>query len=182
MLWAIIQLCGVGVMVLTRFAYRPLLRRSSHLLVGQCILRWPVLLGMVILPLLASLPGWPHRFSLALSPLAGPVGCLMLAYACWLFWRSQHDVLLGNAQRKPWPGGVYQRIRHPLYAALWLAALAQFLLVQDGLAGSGGVLALLFSYGRSVRREEGLLLQWLGDAYRQYMQHTGRLWPRGLAR
>jgi protein-S-isoprenylcysteine O-methyltransferase Ste14 len=49
------------------------------------------------------------------------------------------------------------------------------------LAGSGGVLALLFSYGRSAA-EEGLLLQWLGDAYRQYMQHTGRLWPRGLAR
>jgi protein-S-isoprenylcysteine O-methyltransferase Ste14 len=58
----------------------------------------------------------------------------------------------------------------------------QVLLLQDVLAGSGGVLALLFSYGRSVRREESQRLQWLGEAYRQYMQRTGRLWPRGLAR
>jgi hypothetical protein len=52
-------------MLLTRFAYRPLLQRGSHLLVGQCILRWPVLLGMVILPLLAS--------GLAAPVFAGPV-------------------------------------------------------------------------------------------------------------
>jgi len=182
MLWTVIQLCGVGVMVLTRLAYRPLLQQGGQLLVGRSILRWPVLLGMVILPLLAAGSGWPPPLPLALSPLAGPVGSLMLAYACWLFWRSQRDVLLPRNGKKPWQGGVYQRIRHPLYAALWLAALAQLLLLQDGLSGSGGVLALLFSYGRSVRREENQMLQWLGDAYRQYMQHTGRLWPRDLAR
>lgn len=182
MLWTMIQLCGVGVMVLTRLAYRPLLQQGKRLLVGQCILRWPVLLGMVLLPLLAAGSGWQPALPLAMSPLAGPVGCLMQAYACWLFWRSQHDVLLPGSDKKPWLGGVYQRIRHPLYAALWLAALAQLLLLQDGLSGSGGVLALLFSYGRSVRREESQMLQWLGDTYGQYMQHTGRLWPRGLAR
>lgn len=181
MLWATIQLGGMGLMLLTRLAYRPLLQRGSRLLVGRWILRWPVLIGMGLLPLLAAVGG-QRLLPLALSPLAGPLGCLMLAYACWLFWRSQHDVLLGKDGCEPWRGGVYQRIRHPLYAALWLAAFAQVLLLQDVLAGSGGVLALLFSYGRSVRREESQRLQWLGEAYRQYMQRTGRLWPRGLAR
>lgn len=182
MVWAMIQLCGVGGMVLTRLAYRPLLQQSGRQLVGRWILRWPVLIGMVALPLLAAGMGMQRWLPLTLSPLAGPLGCLMLAYACWLFWRSQHDLLLGKEGHESWRGGVYQRIRHPLYAALWLAALAQALLLQDALVGGGGVLALLFSYGRSVRREESQMLQWLGEAYRQYMQHTGRLWPRGLAR
>jgi hypothetical protein len=53
-------------MLLTRLAYRPLLQRGSRLLVGQCILRWPVLIGMGLLPLLAAVGGrtgfrWPCR-------------------------------------------------------------------------------------------------------------------------
>lgn len=181
MLWAIIQLCGVGIMLLTRLAYRQLLLQRSGMAVGQCILRWPVLLGMVGLPLVAACQQWQRLLPLPMSPLAGPVGSLLLAYACWLFWRSQHDVLLQGGNARQWQGGVYRRIRHPLYAALWLAALAQLLLLQDGIFGGGGMLALLLSYRRSVQREEGQMLQWLGEAYRQYMRHTGRLWPRGLA-
>ncbi|NWK79294.1 isoprenylcysteine carboxylmethyltransferase family protein [Aquitalea sp. LB_tupeE] len=168
-------------MMLTRLAYRPLLQQHGQVLVGQCILRWPVMGCMVVLPLLAVCLGWSASMPLVLSPFAAPTGLLLMAYACWLFWRSQQDVLLANEVRGTWPGGVYRHIRHPLYAALWLAALAQLLLWQDVLIGGGGILALLLLYGPSVRREEGLMLRGRGEAYRHYMQHTGRLWPRDLA-
>ena len=181
MSWATVQVCGVGVMALTRLAYRPLLQQQGHVLVGQCILRWLVWFGMAVLPFLAVCLGWSAGLPLVLSPFAAPAGLLCLAYACWLFWRSQQDVLLRKQSGRQWPGGVYQHIRHPLYAALWLAALAQLLLWQGALVGGGGMLALLLSYGPSVRREESLMLHGMGDVYRQYMQHTGRLWPRGLA-
>ncbi|WP_199052360.1 DUF1295 domain-containing protein [Aquitalea sp. ASV15] len=180
MLWSIIQLAGVLVMLLTRLAYRPLLEQRSRMVVGHCILRWPVLTGMLLLPMLAAATGWQRYWPLELAPLAAPAGSLLLAYACWLFWRSQHDLLLQAAGTLQCQSGVYRRIRHPLYAALWLAALAQLLLLQDGLAASG-VLALLLCYRGSVRREEGEMLRRAGPAYRLYMQQTGRLWPRGLA-
>jgi hypothetical protein len=68
MLWATIQLGGMGLMLLTRLAYRPLLQRGSRLLVGQWICGgrsdrdgacpcWPPWAGSVL--------------PLALSPLAG---------------------------------------------------------------------------------------------------------------
>lgn len=168
-------------MLLIRLVYHPLLQQRGQVVVGQCILRWPVMSCMVLLPLLALCLGWQVSMPLPLSPFAAPAGLLLLAYACWLFWRSQQDVLLGNQKTDAWPGGVYRHIRHPLYAALWLTALAQLLLWQDVLIGGGGVLALILLYGPSVRREECLMLRGAGDAYRHYMQRTGRLWPRGLA-
>ena len=180
MLWSIIQLAGVCIMLLTRLAYLPLLQQRNAMVVGQCILRWPVLTGMWLVPMLAAATGWRRYWPLELAPLAAPAGSLLLVYACWLFWRSQHDLLLQPAGTLQCQGGVYQRIRHPLYAALWLAALAQLLLLQDGVAASG-MLALLLSYRGSVRREEGEMLQRAGNAYRLYMEKTGRLWPRGLA-
>jgi len=105
----------------------------------------------------------------------------LLSYALWLFWRSQHDLLLLPRSTIKRQYGVYLRIRHRLHAALWLAALAQFLLLQDWIGGMGGLVVLLHCYPRSVRREEARMLQSLGETYRQYMQQTGRLWPRNLA-
>lgn len=180
MLWSIIQLAGVVIMLLTRLAYQSLLQQRNSMVVGQCILRWPVLTGMLLLPLLSACTGWRRWWPLELPPLAAPAGSLLLAYACWLFWRSQHDLLLQPTGAVQCQGGVYQHIRHPLYAALWLAALAQLLLLQDVVAASG-MLALLLSYWRSVRREEGEMLHRAGNAYRVYMEKTGRLWPRRLA-
>jgi protein-S-isoprenylcysteine O-methyltransferase Ste14 len=130
-------------------------------------------------PAFAGLPGLAAPVSLALSPLAGPVGCLMLAYACWLFWRSQHDVLLGNAAQAMAGRGL--SAYSPSAVCGLVAGGAGPVPAGAGwLGGSGGVPAV--QLWAQCKAEEGLLLQWLGDAYRQYMQHTGRLWPRGLAR
>ena len=179
MLWSYLYLAGAGLMLMVWLVYRTLLRQLQVLPVGRFLPRTSLLLCMGGLPVLAALGLGPRWLPLELPPLLAPAASLLLAYAVWLFWRSLHDVLLPPARLLQ--GGVYQRIRHPLYAALWLAALAQLLLLQDGVMGGAGILALLLSYGRSVRLEEGQMQQWFGDSYRQYMQRTGRLWPRGLA-
>lgn len=74
--------------------------------------------------------------------------------------------------------GIYRHIRHPMYAAFWLWALAQPLLLWNWLAGWGFLPAFALLYFLRVPREERVLLEHFGDAYREYMAHTGRVLPR----
>jgi protein-S-isoprenylcysteine O-methyltransferase Ste14 len=91
-------------------------------------------LVLVATPLLAfadyDLPAW-----------ATVVGAAVQLPLLWLFWRSHTD-LAGNWS----PGlevreehglvthGIYTHIRHPMYAALWLWALSQPLLLYNWIA------------------------------------------------
>jgi protein-S-isoprenylcysteine O-methyltransferase Ste14 len=74
--------------------------------------------------------------------------------------------------------GIYGRVRHPIYAALTLWAIAQPFLLPNVLAGLGGVVASLLMWCVRVPREEQMMLERFGDEYRQYMARTPRLIPR----
>ncbi len=74
--------------------------------------------------------------------------------------------------------GVYRRVRHPMYAAIWLVSLSQGLLLDNWLAGWSAVAAVAPMYLIRVPREERMMCDAFGDAYRDYMRETGRLWPR----
>lgn len=102
----------------------------------------------------------------------------------WLFWRSHAD--LG----RNWsPGlevrqdhalvtqGVYARIRHPMYAAIWLSAIAQPLLIQNWIAGFLVLPMFAVLYLTRIPKEEAMLRDTFGDAYRDYCTRTGRIWP-----
>lgn len=73
--------------------------------------------------------------------------------------------------------GPYRWVRHPLYTAGMLFAVALFLLTANWLV----VLASLTVFGAlAVRlpREEANLIARFGDQYRSYMRATGQLFPR----
>lgn len=102
----------------------------------------------------------------------------------WLFWRSHAD--LG----RNWsPGlevrqdhalvtqGVYARIRHPMYAAIWLSAIAQPLLIQNWIAGFLVLPMFAALYLTRIPKEEAMMRETFGDAYRDYCARTGRIWP-----
>jgi protein-S-isoprenylcysteine O-methyltransferase Ste14 len=78
--------------------------------------------------------------------------------------------------------GVYRAIRHPMYAAILLFGLAQGLLLQNWLAGWSAVVTFGLMYIGRVRREEQMMCEFFGQAYRDYMQQTGRLLPRLMSR
>jgi protein-S-isoprenylcysteine O-methyltransferase Ste14 len=120
------------------------------------------------------LPGW-----------AGCVGIAILAANTWLRWRAHTD--LGHnwsSSLAIWEdhslvtGGIYAHIRHPIYAALWLWAVAQPLLLHNWIAGLGGLTAVLPLHLIRVPREEQMMLEQFGRSYAEYASRTGRYLPR----
>jgi protein-S-isoprenylcysteine O-methyltransferase Ste14 len=73
--------------------------------------------------------------------------------------------------------GPYQFVRHPFYASVALMGIG------TTLATASWFLALVFVvfFSLIVRRtriEEQKLVDRFGDAYRDYMERTGRFWPK----
>lgn len=141
--------------------------------------------GMFLLPVLYLLTSWLDFADYHLPPWAGWLGAALFAAAVWLLWRSHVDlgqnfspeleIFEGHSLVT---GGVYHRIRHPMYAAHWLWGIAQALLLQNWFAGPSMLVAMLPLYLVRVPREERMLLEQFGDTYRAYMRHTGRIIPR----
>lgn len=121
-----------------------------------------------------ELPGWLHW-----------CGLLLMIGALYLFWRSHADLGLNwSATLEMREGheivkhGVYRRIRHPMYAGIWLFSCAQALLLDNWLAGWGIVVAFGFMYFLRAPREEDMMREHFGADYEIYMVETGRLFPR----
>jgi protein-S-isoprenylcysteine O-methyltransferase Ste14 len=74
--------------------------------------------------------------------------------------------------------GVYRRIRHPMYAAHWMWSIAQALLLHNWIAGPAGLVCFLPLYLMRVPREEQMMFDHFGAAYRAYITRTGRVIPR----
>jgi len=73
--------------------------------------------------------------------------------------------------------GVYRYMRHPMYTAFWLWALAQALLLPNWVAGLSGIVGFALLYFVRVNREEQLMIDTFGEDYRSYMLRTKRLIP-----
>jgi len=112
-------------------------------------------------------------------------GIAIMLFAIWLFWRSHADlgtnwsVSLELAQdHRLVTHGVYRWIRHPMYASIFLWGLAQGLLLPNWLAGWCALVSFSVLYVVRTPREEQMMCEHFGDAYRDYMRRTGRLLPR----
>jgi protein-S-isoprenylcysteine O-methyltransferase Ste14 len=73
--------------------------------------------------------------------------------------------------------GVYRLVRHPMYAAFFLWALAQALLLPNVVAGFAGLVGFGTLFLGRVGEEERLMLASFGDDYRTYMARTKRIIP-----
>lgn len=140
---------------------------------------------MMALPLLQLATGVLGFANYALPAWATWLGALLQLPYLWLFWRSHTD--LG----RNWsPGlelrrthelvthGVYQRVRHPMYAAIWLAALTQPLLIHNAIAGLLVIPAFAAMWFIRVPHEEAMMRAEFGDSYDLYCERAGRLMPR----
>ncbi len=114
-----------------------------------------------------------------------PLGAVVMVLAIWLFWRSHADLGLNwsatlevRKDHQLVTGGVYRRIRHPMYASIFLFSATQAMLLPNWLAGFSALVPFTILYLIRVRREEQMMCNIFGDEYRAYMQRTGRLLPR----
>lgn len=113
------------------------------------------------------------------------LGALIFAMAIWLLWRSHADL---GRNWTPTLGlrdghalitrGVYRSIRHPMYAAHLLWGVAQAMMLHNWIAGLSLIIFLIPQYLLRVGDEEAMMLEEYGQAYRDYMQRTGRILPR----
>jgi protein-S-isoprenylcysteine O-methyltransferase Ste14 len=77
--------------------------------------------------------------------------------------------------------GVYRHVRHPMYAAFFLWAIAQALLLPNWIAGPVGLLGFGTLFGLRVGREERMMEATFGDAYRAYAARPLRRCTSGWA-
>jgi protein-S-isoprenylcysteine O-methyltransferase Ste14 len=136
-------------------------------------------------PLLYLFSRWLDFADYDLPAWMGGAGTVAFAGALVLLWRSHAD--LGthwSAILQIRPGhslvthGIYRYIRHPMYAAHLLWAIAQALLLGSWLAGWAFLVPFVPLYLLRVSREEEMMLEQFGQEYRDYMSRTGRMIPR----
>jgi protein-S-isoprenylcysteine O-methyltransferase Ste14 len=157
-------------------------RRTDGLEYSVLIL---LLVGTFVLPLVYAVTPWLGFADYTLPDWAGGLGIGLMGAALWVFWRSHVDLgrnwsatLEMREEHQLITQGIYARVRHPMYPSQWLWAVAQFLLIQNWIAGSGTWVAFSLLYFVRVPREEAMMLEHFGDKYRRYMARTGRVFPR----
>ena len=144
-----------------------------------------VFLGSIILPALYLFTPWLGLADYRLPAFIPWCGAVVMVIALWLFWRAHVDLGLNWSitleMRKDHElivHGVYRKIRHPMYAAIFLFAIAQGFLLQNWLAGWGGLVTFALLYLVRTPREEKMMREFFGEPYKDYMERTGRLWPK----
>ncbi len=73
--------------------------------------------------------------------------------------------------------GPYRWVRHPFYLAFLMAMIADSLVMANWFLALTGGLAVSLIFIRTAREEANLLSRF-GDDYRQYVETTGRFFPR----
>ena len=108
----------------------------------------------------------------------------MFAAALWLFYRTHKDLgrnwsvtLEVREQHALVTDGVYRHVRHPMYSAFWLWAIAQALLLPNWIAGPAGLVGFGTLFFLRVGREERLMYETFGEEYRRYVARTARIVP-----
>jgi protein-S-isoprenylcysteine O-methyltransferase Ste14 len=140
--------------------------------------------GLGIIPFLYVISDAPRFANYTFHPWQAWLGAAVFAAALWLFYRTHKDLgrnwsvtLEVRDQHTLVTSGVYSRVRHPMYSAFWLWALAQVLLLPNWIAGPAGLVGFGTLFLLRVRREEAMMIETFGDDYRRYMERTSRILP-----
>lgn len=110
---------------------------------------------------------------------------LLLTVAGWLLriWAQQHTGRFFTGEvavqqdHQVVTSGPYRWVRHPSYTGGILSAIGFGLMLNTWLGALISGVLLIWAYAIRVPREEALLAQHLGDAYRAYMTRTKRFVP-----
>jgi protein-S-isoprenylcysteine O-methyltransferase Ste14 len=142
------------------------------------------LIGLGGLPLVYIVTAIPHFAAYALQPVQAWLG-LFFAIAALVMFRLTHRALGRNWSvsldvregHQLVTDGIYRKVRHPMYSAFWLWAVAQALLLPNWVAGFSGIVGFGILFFGRVAREERMMLDTFGDRYREYMVRTYRVVP-----
>lgn len=140
--------------------------------------------GLGLIPFIYVVTGAFKFANYPFQPLLAWLGALVAAGSLLLFHKT-HRALGRNwsvsldlrDSHKLVTHGVYRYVRHPMYSAFWLWAIAQALLLPNFVAGFSGLLGFGTLYLLRVGQEEQLMIEGFGAEYTDYMSRTGRVIP-----
>jgi protein-S-isoprenylcysteine O-methyltransferase Ste14 len=169
----------------------PFERKAKKIRVRKSLLDWRergllavAFLGLLVIPALYALTGFPASLDRPFIPAIAWLGLVPLVAALWLFRRSHADLgrnwsitLQVRDRHVLVKTGVYRLIRHPMYSSFFLLGLAQMLLLPNWFAGISGVMGAGILFAFRVLREERMMLESFGEEYRAYMTHTKCIIP-----
>jgi protein-S-isoprenylcysteine O-methyltransferase Ste14 len=117
----------------------------------------------------------------------------------WLRWTGVLTALLGfvllqwaqNTLGKSWSdtprmmkeqtlitSGPYRTIRHPIYTGFLLILGSTLFISANWLIGLSWTGMVVLEIISRIHFEEGLMVEYFGDQYREYMERTGRFLPK----
>jgi protein-S-isoprenylcysteine O-methyltransferase Ste14 len=140
--------------------------------------------GLFIVPAIYVTTGVPQFADYAFSAPATSIGAAVFALSLLLFYRTHRELgrfwsvtLEIRLTHQLITSGVYHYVRHPMYAAFFLWAIAQALLLPNWIAGPAGLAGFGTLFAFRVGREERMMEATFGEAYRAYAARTRRVVP-----
>jgi protein-S-isoprenylcysteine O-methyltransferase Ste14 len=157
-------------------------REEKRISATEKFLLFLLSLGMFLLPMLYIFTPWLSFADYHLPAWCTWIGIPVMVAAVVVFRQSHLDLKTNwspsleiFSSHSLVTGGIYARIRHPMYLSQWIWVIGQALLLQNWLAGPLDLLLFIPFYLIRVRTEERMMLDRFGDQYREYMQRTSRI-------
>jgi protein-S-isoprenylcysteine O-methyltransferase Ste14 len=142
------------------------------------------LTGLFIVPAIYVVTGAPEFADYPFRPPLAVAGTIVFALSLGLFYRTHRDLgrfwsvtLEIRETHRLVMTGVYRHVRHPMYSAFFLWALAQALLLPNWVAGPAGLVGFGTLFAFRVPGEERMMAQRFGEEYRAYAASTRRIIP-----
>lgn len=117
----------------------------------------------------------------------GWLGAVLFIDAMWILYKSHADLgrhwiaIVGMRENhKLVTTGIYKYIRHPMYAAHIIWAIAQVMMLHNWIAGYSFIVVIIPFYIYRVKKEEEMLSETFGEEYEIYRNKTGALFPKFL--
>jgi protein-S-isoprenylcysteine O-methyltransferase Ste14 len=119
------------------------------------------------------LPPWLRWCGAAI----GLVGGILVVWTVRTLGPNLTDTVVTRRHHTLVLAGPYRWVRHPFYGSIALLLLAYALSAANWFVFAGGLAVFSLLVMRTAAEEERLVARF-GDAYRTYMQQTGRFLPR----
>lgn len=143
-----------------------------------------VFTGANTLPLLYFLTPWFDFARYEVTSGFGIVGSALAVSGVFVFWKSHRDLgrqfsstLELKESHTLISDGIYSKIRHPMYTALFAIATAQLFLIGNFVVAPAFLLTFSILYFARINHEEKMMLDHFGSAYADYKLRTNRLFP-----
>ncbi|MFN6515507.1 MAG: protein-S-isoprenylcysteine O-methyltransferase [Nostoc sp. CreGUA01] len=125
----IVFILGIIFWLFIRIPYQQIQKQNTIIddrkTIQEKLVRLLLLIGILFLPLIYVLSPWLNFANYHLPIWVNGLGLATLAFSLWLFWRSHHDLgknwsstLQIREGHTLTTSGVYQNIRHPMYASV----------------------------------------------------------------